>query len=194
MDVALAHPYLSFSAVTIMNPIRPAGPQGAVAEDNRIAPLLGEIADLAASPVPENVFLQELLKRAVEALEAQAGVIWMYDDERRLVLASEVRLATTGFLEDPAFRAAFERPFGEVLQSGGVVAHEAEQATLGEGVRRHWALLGGLQRETQVSGVLQLFEPPGADAGGRAARRRGLETISGRAARFWQHRSAHAEP
>src|SRR6266851_2145282 len=75
-----------------MNPIRPAGPQGPVAEDNRIAPLLGEIADLAASPVPENVFLQELLKRAVEALEAQAGVIWMYDAERRLVLACEVRL------------------------------------------------------------------------------------------------------
>jgi multidrug efflux pump subunit AcrA (membrane-fusion protein) len=155
--------------------------------------LLKEIADLAASPVPENVFLQELLKRAVDAVGAQAGVIWMYDAERRLVLATEVRLATTGFLEDPAFRAAFERPFGEVLQSGGVLAHEAEQATLRDGIRRHWVLLGGLQRETQVSGVLQLFEPPSADAGGRAARLRILETICGQAARFWIHRPAHAE-
>jgi multidrug efflux pump subunit AcrA (membrane-fusion protein) len=177
-----------------MNPIRPAGPAGPAAEDNRIAPLLREIADLAASPVPENVFLQELLKRAVEALEAQAGVIWMYDAERRLVLACEVRLATTGFLEDPAFRAAFERPFGEVLQSGGVVAHEAEQATLRDGIRHHWALLGGLQRETQVSGVLQLFEPPSAEAAGRPERLRVLEHICGQAARYWIHRSAHAEP
>ena len=175
-----------------MNPTRPAGPAEPAAEDNRIAALLKEIADLAGSPVPENVFLQELLKRAVEALGAQAGVIWMYDDERRLVLACEVRLATTGFLEDPAFRAAFERPFGEVLQSGGVLAHEAEQASLRDGVRRHWALLGGLQRETQVSGVLQIFEAPSADAGGRAARLRVLEQICGHAARYWLHRSAHA--
>jgi multidrug efflux pump subunit AcrA (membrane-fusion protein) len=54
--------------------------------------------------------------------------------------------------------------------------------------------LGGLQRETQVSGVLQLFEPPNAEAAGRPARLRVLETSCGQAARFWLHRSAHAEP
>src|SRR5689334_2107071 len=59
------------------------------------APLLAEIADLAASPVPEPVFLQELLKRAVQALGAVAGVIWMYDKERRLVLQTEIRLQST---------------------------------------------------------------------------------------------------
>jgi len=174
-----------------MNPVRQAGPEGAPANGSAAGPL-AEIADLAASPVPEPVFLHELLKRAVEVLEAEAGVIWMYDAERRLVLQCEVRLQATGFIEDLTLRSAFEQPFAEVLQRGGVLAHDAERATLREGIRKCSALLGGLQRETDVSGLVQIFEGPAAPLEGRSERLRILEQICGLATRFWQQRQARA--
>src|SRR5260221_5283036 len=177
-----------------MTPIRPAGPEVPPASGSLARPLLQEIADLAASPLPEQVFLQELLKRAVAALRAEAGVIWMYDAERRLVMQCEIRMRETGFFDDFAFQAAFERPFSEVIQSGGVLAHEAEQATPQSGGRRRCALLGALQRETKGSGVLQVFETQGAPEEDRTERLRLLEQICGQATRFWQQRGARAAP
>jgi multidrug efflux pump subunit AcrA (membrane-fusion protein) len=173
-----------------MNPTRPAGPEGPPAASSAADRLLAEISDLAASPVPEDVFLPELLKRAVAALEAEAGALWMYDDERRLVLKGEVRLQSTGFLEDQAFRAAFERPFAEVLQGGGVVAHEAEQATLHDGIRKRSVLLGGLVRQSGVSGLVQIFEARESLPETRPARLRLLEQICSQAARYWRQRLA----
>jgi multidrug efflux pump subunit AcrA (membrane-fusion protein) len=173
-----------------MNPVRQGGLPGLPAQEAASRPL-AEIADLAASPVPEPVFLQELLKRAVEVLGAAAGVVWMFDAQRRLVLQCEVRLQTTGFIEDLALRSAFEQPFAEVLRAGGVLAHDAERATLRDGISRCPALLGGLQRDTEVSGLVQIFEgrqPPE----GRNDRLRLLEQICGLATRYWQQRSALA--
>lgn len=172
-----------------MNPVRPAGQDGPPVADSTAGPL-AEIADLAASPVPEPVFLHELLKRAVAALQAEAGVIWMYDAERRLVLQCEVRLQETGFIEDLSLRSAFEQPFGEVLRAGGVLAHDAERATPRNGISKCPVLLGGLQRETEVSGLVQIFEGPAAPLDGRTERLRLLEQICGLATRFWQQRQA----
>lgn len=173
-----------------MNPIRQAGPEGPPAGGPPAGPLLSEIADLAASPVPEAVFLQELLKRAVTALQAEAGVIWMYDAQKRLVLQCEIALQATGFLEDSEFRAAFEKPFGDVLQKGGVLAHEAQQVSLRDGVRRRSALLGALQKEAEVSGLVQVFETAAASEAQRPERLRLLEQICGLATRYWQQRLA----
>ncbi len=191
-----------------MNPTRTTGPEGPPPDDSGagkspasppagppgVSPekLLGEIADLAASPVPEPVFLQELLKRAVALLGGDGGAIWMFDAERRLVLQAEVRLQATGFLDDPALRAAFERPFAEVLQGGGVRLQEAEQATPHEGLRRRGVLLGGLVRGKEVGGLAQIFEAPGAVEAGRTARLRLLEQVCALAAQFWQPRPAIA--
>lgn len=175
-----------------MNPKLPIRPENLTTNGFPAASLLAEIADLAASPVPEPVFLQELLKRAVAMLRAEAGVIWMYDAQKRLVLQSEVALQTTGFMEDPAFRAAFEQPFAEVLQSGGVMAHEADQASLRDGVRRRCLLLGGLQHDTEVSGLMQIFEARDATASDRTERLRIVEQICGLATRYWQQQMARA--
>ncbi|HLJ11010.1 MAG TPA: HlyD family efflux transporter periplasmic adaptor subunit [Planctomycetaceae bacterium] len=173
-----------------MNPPRPAGPEGPPAAAQAAGQLLAEIADLAASPLPEPVFLQELLKRAVLAVGAEAGVVWMYDQERRLVLQCEVGLRATGFLEDASLRSAFEQPFAEVLRRGGVMAHDAEQATLRDGIRKRSALLGGLQRETDVAGLLHLFEAPRAPEQERPQRLRLVEQVCGLATRYWQQRTA----
>jgi multidrug efflux pump subunit AcrA (membrane-fusion protein) len=176
-----------------MNPKVPAGPEGPPAAGSAAERLLAEISDLAASPVPEDVFLQELLKRAVAASEAEAGALWMYDDQKRLVLRGEVRLQSTGFLEDQAFRAAFERPFAEVLQGGGVVAHEADQVSLHDGIRKRSVLLGGLQRPSGVAGLVQIFEASQSPPETRPARLRLLEQVCSQAARYWRQRQALAE-
>jgi multidrug efflux pump subunit AcrA (membrane-fusion protein) len=176
-----------------MNPKVPAGPEGPLAAGSAAERLLREISDLAASPVPEDVFLQELLKRAVAASESEAGALWMYDEQKRLVLRGEVRLQSTGFLEDQAFRAAFERPFADVLQGGGVVAHEAEQVSLHDGIRKRSVLLGGLLRQTGVAGLVQLFEAGQLPPEARPARLRLLEQVCSQAARYWRQRQALPE-
>jgi multidrug efflux pump subunit AcrA (membrane-fusion protein) len=175
-----------------MNPVRQGGLPGLPGPPAQDAQAMAEIADLAASPVPEPVFLHELLKRAVDVLGAAAGVVWMFDAQRRLVLQCEVRLQSTGFIEDLALRSAFEQPFAEVLRAGGVVAHDAERATLRDGISRCSALLGGLQRDTEVSGLVQIFEGRGAAPEGRNERLRLLEQICGLATRYWQQRNAVA--
>lgn len=172
----------------------PPGPETLPATDSKVTRLVAEIADLAASPVPEAVFLSELLKRAVEALAAQAGAVWMFDEKRRIVLQSEVRLHSTGFVDNPGLRTEFEKPFGEILQEGGVLAHEAQSATLQGGVRKCAALLGGLHNQTEVCGLVQIFEAPDMSESDRPARLRLLEQIVSQAARFWRERDAHKTP
>ena len=173
-----------------MNPDGPDGRNGPATDDSV---LLKEITDLAGSPLPEPVFLQELLKRAVPALGASAGAVWMFDDQKRLVLQCEVQLKSTGFLDDPEMRSSFERPFAEVLQGGGVRAHSYELAPSGNGVRKGCVLLGGLQRESGVAGILQLFEGEGAGEPERPNRLRALEQICSQVARYCQQRKAGAQ-
>ena len=173
--------------------VLPASSPGAPPADSA-EKLLAEIADLAASPVPEPVFLQEVLKRSVALLGGEAGAIWMFDAERRLVLQAEVRLQATGFLDDPALRAGCERPFSEVLAGGGVRHHEIEQATLREGLRKRSILLGGLARGEQVAGLVQVFESAAAPEEVRPARLRILEEICSRAAQFWRPKTKSPTP
>src|SRR5260370_20102186 len=81
-----------------MNPTRPAGPEGPPAAGSAADRLLAEISDLAASPVPEDVFLPELLKRAVAASEAEAGALWR-SEEHTSELQSHLNLVCRLLLE-----------------------------------------------------------------------------------------------
>jgi len=98
------------------------------------------------------------------------------------------------FSKIPRSGRPVERPFGEVLQSGGVLAHEAEQATLRDGIRHHWRFWGPAagkrrSRECCSSSSRQVPRPGGAPGAAFAV----LGRVCGQAARFWLHRSAHAE-
>src|SRR5207302_984801 len=103
-----------------------AGRNGPSLEESR---LLAEISELATATLPERVFLEELLKRAMIGMRGEAGAIWMCDAQRRLVLQSEICLEATGFLQDPALRGAAEPQFAEVMRTGGAVAFQIEQQT-----------------------------------------------------------------
>ncbi|HEY3965706.1 MAG TPA: HlyD family efflux transporter periplasmic adaptor subunit [Planctomycetaceae bacterium] len=167
-----------------MNENRVAGRTGPTFDDDA---LLAELAQLASAPVPEFVFLQELLKRAMMGLRGEAGAIWMCDAERRLVLQQEVCLETTGFLKDPAMQAACQNQFAEVFRSGGVVWQEVEQEIPGGDKRRRNLLLAALARDSQVAGLVQVFEGPYGDDEDRPRRIQFLGQLCGIAARFWQN-------
>ncbi|MBS0261404.1 MAG: HlyD family efflux transporter periplasmic adaptor subunit [Planctomycetes bacterium] len=148
--------------------------------------LLAELAQYGEQAIPEFVFLQELLKRAMIGLRGEAGAVWLIDSERRLVLQQEVCLEQTGFLKDPAFQAACEKPFGEVFRTGGVVWQQLEQQVpTGEKIRRN-LLLGALPRDGQVAGLVQIFESPWSNDEDRPRRMQFLAQLCSLAARFWQ--------
>jgi multidrug resistance efflux pump len=149
--------------------------------------LLGELARMATSPMPEFVFLQELLKRAMLGLRAEAGALWMCDAERRLVLQQEVCLEQTGFLKDASFQAACEKPFAEVFRTGGVVWQQLEQETpSGEKTRRS-LIMSGLNRNSQVTGLVQIFEAPWVGEEDRPRRMQFLGQLCSIATHFWQN-------
>ena len=150
--------------------------------------MLGEIAELSLATLPESVFLGELLKRALIGMQGEAGAVWMCDPQRRLVLQSEICLEATGFLQDPALRGAAEPQFAEVMRTGGAVAFQVEQLTQNGTLRRRNLVLAGLPRDTQVGGLVQIFEGSGATDEQRPQRLQFLAMLCGTASRFWQNR------
>ncbi|MBI3863964.1 MAG: HlyD family efflux transporter periplasmic adaptor subunit [Planctomycetia bacterium] len=165
-----------------MNNDRPAGRSGPAFDESA---LLAELAQLATATLPEFVFLQELLKRALMGLRGEAGAIWMCDAERRLVLQQEVCLDTTGFLNDAGMQAACERQFAEVFRTGGVISQQLEQEVPGGQKRRRSLLLAALARNSQIAGLVQVFEAPWAGDDDRPQRMQFLGQLCGIASRFW---------
>ena len=162
-----------------------AGQNGPSIEESR---LLAEIAELATATLPEGVFLEELLKRAMIGMRGEAGAIWMCDAQRRLVLQSEICLEATGFLQDPALRGASEPQFAEVMRTGGAVAFQVEQQMQNGTPRRRSLFLAGIQRDTQVAGLVQVFEGSGAAEEQRPERLQFLGQLCGAASRFFKNR------
>jgi multidrug efflux pump subunit AcrA (membrane-fusion protein) len=162
-----------------------AGPAGPSVEESR---LVAEMAELAAATLPEGVFLEELLKRALMGVRGEAGAVWMCDAQRRLVLQSEICLEATGFLQDPALRGAAEPQFAEIMRTGGAMAFQIEQQLQNGTARRRSLFLGGLQRDAQVAGLVQVFEGPGAPEEQRPLRLQFLGQLCGAASRFWKNR------
>ena len=157
---------------------------GGAPRQNDEGGLLAELAQMAVSAVPEYVFLQELLKRAMLGLRAEAGAIWMLDTERRLVLAHESGMEQTGFLRDPALQAACEKPFADTFRTGGIVWHQLEEDRAGTKIRRGM-MLGALNRAGQIVGLVQVFEPPWVGEEDRQQRMQTLANLTGMAHQYW---------
>jgi len=169
-----------------MNPEQALGRNGPSIEESR---LLAEIAELATATLPERVFLEELLKRAMIGMRGEAGAIWLCDAQRRLVLQSEICLEATGFLQDSALRGATEPNFAEVMRTGKAVAFHVEQQMQNGAPRRRSLFLAGIQRDAQVAGLVQVFEGPGTPEEQRPERLQFLSQLCSAASRFWQNRT-----
>lgn len=139
--------------------------------------LLDEIAALSLQPVPLETFFGETLPRAVAALKAEAGAVWLIDAQRRLVLEREQNLIATGFLNDPMMKAAFEQPFTTAIERCSVVAHAARQETLDGPGRMFSLLMGGLWAGRQPAGLIQIVEAADADPNTQRQRATILEIV-----------------
>ncbi|HEY2251563.1 MAG TPA: efflux RND transporter periplasmic adaptor subunit, partial [Planctomycetaceae bacterium] len=140
-----------------------------------------------------------LLKRAMIGMRGEAGAIWICDAQRRLVLQSEICLEATGFLQDAGLRGAAEPQFAEVMRTGGAVAFQVEQQLQNGAPRKRNLCLAGLSRDSQVpgsqvTGLVQVFEGPGATEEQRPERLQFLGQLCASAARFWKNRPTSATP
>jgi len=108
-DRGACSPYtFHFPRVSSMNPIRPAGPPGRGKTTTAIAHRCsGDCRSCRLGPVPETSSCRSCETGCRGRWKSAAGVIWMYDDERRLVLACE---SAPG--ERQAFSKRSRRPGG----------------------------------------------------------------------------------
>ena len=69
------------------------------ATKQQVRNMVAEIAQLAKSDADASQFYEALLTRAVSALVATGGAIWMLDEEQRLQLKYQINLQGTGLAE-----------------------------------------------------------------------------------------------
>ena len=148
----------------------------------RVMQLAREIETLSREPLPPNEFFPQFLDRVVAAVGAQAGAVWLLNNQS-IALAAGVRVENVG-LDNPQIRGANDRILAEVLQTG-----EACTRTQGDGGEAqlptpHMLVLCALHKDKKCVGVVELFQRPDAPEEARAGYLQFLEQMSGYASRF----------
>jgi multidrug efflux pump subunit AcrA (membrane-fusion protein) len=127
-----------------------------------------EIADLAQENVSRQEFHRELLERVVSALGAVGGAIWLRGEGGKLDLASALNIEATALLNDADYRARHGRLVQQVLAKGeGTVVNQRAAAKAPDGSEQDELLLlfAPLKEDDQTTGLLEIFQLPGDDAG-----------------------------
>ena len=136
------------------------------ATKQQVRNMVAEIAQLAKSDADASQFYEALLTRAVSALVATGGAIWMLDEEQRLQLKYQINLQGTGLAESEEAQRKHHRLLQHSLtksegmlvapQSGGQGEEEGANPT-------DWLLvLGPVMSDRAVRGVIEIFQRPGA--------------------------------
>ena len=136
------------------------------ATKQQVRNMVAEIAQLAKSDADPSQFYEALLTRAVSALVATGGAIWMLDDGQRLQLQYQINLQGTGLGQSEEAQARHYRLLQQALgestgtlvapQSGGEGNQEAANPT-------DWLLvLGPVLSDRTPRGVIEIFQRPGA--------------------------------
>ena len=136
------------------------------ATKQQVRNMVAEIAQLAKSDADATQFYEALLTRAVSALVATGGAIWMLDEEQRLQLKYQINLQGTGLAESEdaqlrhhrLLQQSLKKPEGMLVapQSGGEGEEEGANPT-------DWLLvLGPVMSDRAVRGVIEIFQRPGA--------------------------------
>jgi multidrug efflux pump subunit AcrA (membrane-fusion protein) len=153
----------------------------------RVTQLAREVEELAMAAPPPDVFFQGFLQRLVTALGAVAGVVWMRDASGRVIPAVEINIAVTGL---PQAGSANERLLAETLRTGetNVVAPDANGELTPP--TRHVHLLGGLIRDREVVGVVQVLHHPEAPRNAYTGYAQFVERLAGYASSYLQRSAA----
>lgn len=96
---------------------------------NQIQKLVAEIADLAESDIQPPEFYQEFLTRAVAAVAATGGALWMLDGKGTLKLQQEIEFRLTGLMDgrvrtqphDALLGALFQAAQAQIIPPGATI-------------------------------------------------------------------------
>ena len=136
------------------------------ATKQQVRNMVAEIAQLAKSDADAAQFYEVLLTRAVSALVATGGAIWMLDDEQRLQLKYQINLQGTGLAENEEAQLKHHRLLQHSLKEseGMLVAPQSGGEGDKEGANlTDWLLvLGPVVSDRAVRGVIEIFQRPGA--------------------------------
>ena len=136
------------------------------ATKQQVRNMVAEIAQLAKSDADAAQFYEALLTRAVSALVATGGAIWMLDDEQRLQLKYQINLQGTGLAESEEAQVKHHRLLQHSLKKseGMLVAPQSGGQGEEEGANpTDWLLvLGPVMSDRAVRGVIEIFQRPGA--------------------------------
>lgn len=160
----------------------------------RVLQLAREIERLSQSDLPPEGFFQQFLNHLVGALGARAGAVWMMEGGMRLTLLCEVRLAETGFHENPMAQRTNERLLTNVLQTGEASTHSPNDSGDIQLPTQHMLILGGLSANKECVGVVQLFQRPDAPDEARPGYLQFVEQMSGYASKYLEKRTKKVQP
>jgi multidrug efflux pump subunit AcrA (membrane-fusion protein) len=131
---------------------------------NQIRTLVAEIADLADSDIQPQEFSQEFLTRAVAAVAASGGALWMLDNRGTLKLQNHVEFHLTGLLDgrvrtqphDILLGTIFQAAQAQIIPPGATI-----EGVPGAGNPTAFALiLAPLVVDKQVVGLVEILMDP----------------------------------
>jgi len=136
------------------------------ATKQQVRNMVAEIAQLAKSDADPSQFYEAILTRAVSALVATGGAIWILDDDGRLQLQYQINLQSTGVAQSEEGQTRHYRLLQQALgeSSGMLVAPQSgAEGNAEAGNPTDWLLvLGPLVSNRAPRGVIEIFQRPGA--------------------------------
>jgi hypothetical protein len=154
----------------------------------RVLKMAQQIEGLSRSNPPPEEFFPEFLKLLVGALGAQAGVVWMRDENNRLNLSYEFMLADTGFRENPQAGSLNQQLLTNVMATGEAASYSPQDETDVKLPTNNLHVLAALQVDNDSVGVVQIFQRSDAPVDARAGFLQFVEQMCGYASRYMERR------
>jgi len=128
--------------------------------------LVEEIAELSRSGCPDREFYEQSLNRLLHAVAGFGGAIWKYHGPAQVDLRCQVNLAAAGIAEDPGAQRQHGQLLDAVLTTGESRIVPPQAGALVEGLPQNptdfLLLLVPLKAEGGCTGVIEVFQRPGA--------------------------------
>ena len=132
----------------------------------QIRSLVNEIAELSKSDCSIGDFYDGFLTRTVSALASVGGAVWMKTGDSPLSLNYQINLKNTGVLENESTQAQHGRLLNQILNAGEsrlVGPHSSSgDNELGGNPTECLLVVGVLKIDEQTTGLVEIFQRPGA--------------------------------
>jgi multidrug efflux pump subunit AcrA (membrane-fusion protein) len=156
----------------------------------RVLNMAQQIEGLSRSDIPPDEFFPEFLKLLVGALGAQAGVVWMVDENNRLNLNHELMLAETGFRDNPQAASLNQQLLTNVIATGEACSYSPQDDSDVKLPTNNLHVLAALQVDSNGVGVVQIFQRPDAPVDARAGFLQFVEQMCGYASRYLERKDS----